>query len=161
MSAYGIKPISNDEYISNCEEYIVQIEDLLAINIPRSEKTKGAVCTYKQIRYRNDIKKEDIYEIGIKLENEEEINKLIKEIQTNEQWISKDFEGLISILPIRLEYLKYSELSDNSYVLTYNKTLNSYNTVPKEKGEYEYITLLYDSVLKQYRIFNYKINNNI
>ena len=160
MLAYGIKPISKEEYISNCEEYIVQIEDILAINIPRSEKTKGAVCTYKQIRYKNDIKKEDIYEIGIKLEDEEEINELTKEIQNNEKWISKSFEKLMTILPIRLEYLKYSELSDNSYILIYNKTLNTYNAVPNEKGVYEYITLLYDSGLNEYRIFNYKINND-
>lgn len=154
MLFFGIKPISKDEYIPNCEEYIVQIENNLGISIPRSEKTVGVLCNYYKTRYNENITKEDIYEIGIQIDEEN----IPYDLYNNENWITTDCKDLMPIVPFRLETLKDKDYNkyDIIDVLIYNKTLNKYNMIPSEKGTYEYIALLqcYDEV----RIFNYRIN---
>lgn len=156
---YGLKPISKDEYIDNCEKYIIQTENELSIKIPRSEKIKGALCTYIDplVRTYNgeEIIKNDKYEIGIKLEDREQIKSFIEDIQNNEKWVLNGSKDLSSIIPYMLD----GEDDMYTYILVYNKNLDTYNQVPTKKGIYEYIALTYDVNKSILRIFNYEASS--
>ena len=46
-----------------------------------------------------------------------------------------------------------------TYILVYNKNLDTYNQVPTKKGIYEYIALTYDVNKSILRIFNYEASS--
>lgn len=88
--------------------------------------------------------------------DKEDVNALVKSIEKNENWIlSQEIRSELKIfIPFQLT------ADDDAYFSIYNKTLDTYNTMPDKSEKYEIYAMKYDKSDKQLEIHNFKYNYN-
>jgi hypothetical protein len=126
---------------------IYSYEEVLNITLP----SEGELYIQKYDTYFDDMK--DFVKIDAYYDSDDciEMNKLIT---TNQNWISKDE------LPSELRIFIPSTLVGNetSYFSIYNKTLDIYNSVPDESGEYLICVMMFDKENKHLEINEYSFS---
>lgn len=118
------------------------------INAPLPKKGKLELFKWDYNSDRNKTNSKTIY---INYFNED-TEKLEENIKQNETWI------LSTQIDEKLRFLvPYYETGENIYISIYNKTLNEYNTLPADFGNYKIYTMVYDISKKLFQIdeFNY------
>lgn len=100
--------------------------------------------------YFDDDKRE--YNIVNAYYDNEDVTELEKSIENSDNWIlSLELKSNLKIfIPSTFKCDK------NTYYSIYNKTLNEYNTLPTDSGDYEFYAIKYDKSTKHLEIDSYK-----
>ena len=140
-SFWLIMPSYNDDY-SEIDKY----KSIINITLPKNGKLEKIKWDYV-----SEADKTNYQSIYVYYNKENEL-KLEKEIKNNEFWISSNN------IKSELKLLLYTSTATKqfSYFLFYNYTLDEYNTLPKEPGNYEFCVMMYSSSLNLLQIDTFK-----
>lgn len=84
--------------------------------------------------------------------DKEDVNDLTDSIENSNNWIlGKEIKSELKILIPSIIYA-----DEYSYYSVYNKTLNEYNTIPNNEGNYEIYAMKYDKEYKKLEIHKFK-----
>ncbi len=125
---------------------INKYKDIIGVKLPSSgslEKIKWD--------YNSDPDKTDYQTINV-FYNKDDTASLEEGIKSNENWIlSTEIKSQLNVL-IPETFIK----SDDTYFLIYNKTLDEYNSLPENSGNYEIYAMRYSASLKMLEIDEFK-----
>ena len=127
---------------------INKYKDIIGVKLPSSGKLEKIKWDYN-----SDPDKTDYQTIHV-FYNKDGIKKLEKGIKSNENWIlSTEIKSQLNVL-IPEAFIK----GENIYFLIYNESLNEYNSLPKNSGNYKIYAMMYNTSLKLLEIdeFDYE-----
>ena len=130
------------------EDYseINKYKNIIGVELPSSGRLERIKWDYN-----SDLDKTDYQTIYV-FYNKDDIKKLEKGIKSNENWIlSTEIKSQLNVL-IPEAFIK----GENIYFLIYNASLNEYNLVPTNSGDYEIYAMMYNSSLKLLEIDEFK-----
>lgn len=84
----------------------------------------------------------------------EDTSALSDSIKNSDTW--QPYKDMDSAFQIFMPFIYYTD--KNAYISIYNKTLNSYNVLPDNSGEYEIYSMMYDSKNKYMEIQKFNFN---
>ena len=147
LGSFSLLPYSSEDQY-NDYEIIESYKQIMGVEIPNSGQLNVGNMKSFNVKNISDLT------ITIVTYHQEDTSILVSDIKNNKNWnlstkLSSELEKLIPII--------FTPNSD-IYYLFYNKTLDEYNVVPIDLGNYEIFTIKYDICKKNLVIysFNYK-----
>lgn len=116
---------------------INKFEDIIDIEIPSSDASKTKT-DYKDFYFNKNMSsviENNIYFAGY----EKGFDSFEKQMDESDKWIIG--EELSSIFAI---FTGVGQINEETYYMFYNETLDEYNTLPKESGNYHIYSITYD-----------------
>lgn len=125
---------------------IYNYKNIIGITLPKKGKLEKIKWDYV-----SDADKTNYQSIYVYYDKDSG-SKLEKEIKKSENWISSfNIKSELKLL-----IFKSFTLDKDTYFLIYNYTLDEYNTLPKEPGNYEFCVMMYSSSLNLLQIDTFK-----
>lgn len=136
-------PKDNQIDITEINKY----QDIIDIEIPSSDASKTKT-DYKDFYFNGNMSsviENNIYFAGY----EKGFNSFEKQMDESNKWIIG--EDLSSIFAI---FTNVGQINEETYYMFYNETLDEYNTLPKESGNYHIYSITYDKEEKLLKIID-------
>ncbi len=148
LCIYGSMGFTFENEADHSDAAIINAEEVIGIDIPEAAYIE---TFYWEEDEEQSFSRGYIYSSSNISFDEEVADAYEEELQNNPKWLTKipsDLYGLTSSL---------TEYYDGSFLLLYNTDTKEFNTVPKENGNYHFLSLGYDAEYNTMQIDEYDI----